>query len=283
MKMQKIAAVCGMLAMALSVVPARAGDVKLIPGTPIEFEVTGTPPTLAKLARQKPDETVRMTIKLPADYDVSKSYPVLVFLNGGDGGFGGELNMANPFLGDAGYILVNLPLFKRNVEGETDDERLLITPLDAPYALPAFKVLLDEVRRLVPNLDESRSVLAGFSNGAFSMALMVWAGDADLLSRFSTFVLIEGGFWLASDRVDASSKIRFQPARLTGLAGKRFLVMYGDQTNPPDRIPWIADARKTVAALQQAGVAVTEMPMKNVGHDFPADEAARARAWVLGE
>lgn len=283
MKMQKIAIAGGVLALALGVLPAPAGDVKLIPGTPIEFEVAGTPTTLAKLARQKPDESVRMTIKLPADYDVSKSYPVLVFLNGGDGGFGGELNMANPFLGDAGYILVNLPLFKQNVEGETDDERLVITPLDAAYALPAFKVLLDEVRRLVPNLDESRSVLAGFSNGAFAIALMVWAGDADLLARFSTYVLVEGGFWLASDRVDATSKIRFQPASLAGLTGKRFLIMYGDQTKPADRIPWIADARKTAAALQKAGVAVTEMPMKNIGHDFPAEEAARARAWVLGE
>ena len=283
MNMQKMMTVGGILALALGVLPVRAGDVKLIPGTPIEFEVKGTPPTLAQLARQKPDESVRMTIKLPADYDASKSYPALVFLNGGDGGFGGELNMANPFLGDAGYILVNLPLFKQNVEGETDDERLLITPLDAAYALPGYKVMLDEVRRLVPNLDESRSVLAGFSNGAFAIALMVWAGDADLLSRFSTFVLIEGGFWLASDRVESASKIRFQPARLTGLAGKRFLVMYGDQTNPPDRIPWVADARKCVAALQKAGASVTEMPMKNTGHDFPAAEADRARAWVLGE
>lgn len=283
MNKQKIAIVCGVLCLLTCAWPARAGEVKLIPGTPIEFEVKGTPPTLAKLARQQPNETVRMTIELPADYDASKSYPALVFLNGGDGGFGGELNMARPFLGGAGYILVNLPLFKQNVAGETDDERLLVTPLDAPVALPAFKVLLDELRRLVPNLDESRSVLAGFSNGAFSIALMVWAGDADLLSRFSTFVLIEGGFWLASDRVEAASKITFQPARLTGLAGKRFLIMYGDQTNPPDRIPWIADARKSAAALQKAGVAVTELPMKNTGHDFPAAEAERARAWVLGE
>ena len=258
-------------------------EVKMIPGVPIEFEVPVAPDTLAKLIRNKPDESVRMTIKVPADYDPSQTYPVLVFLNGGDGGFGGELNMAEPFMGGGDYVLVNIPLFKDNIEGETDDERLLVTPRDGAYALPAFKIMLDEIRRHIPHIDESRSVLAGFSNGAFMTALVIWAGDPDLLSRFSTFVLVEGGFWLASDHVDSTTNIRFQPATLSGMQGKRVLIMYGDQTNPPDRIPWIADARKAAAALQKVGAVVNELPMPGVGHDFPPAEMERARAWVLGE
>ena len=258
-------------------------EVKMIPGVPIEFEVPGAPDTLAKLIRNKPDESVRMTIKVPADYDPSQTYPVLVFLNGGDGGFGGELNMAEPFMGGGDYVLVNIPLFKDNIEGETDDERLLVTPRDGAYALPAFKIMLDEIRRHIPHIDESRCVLAGFSNGAFMTALVIWAGDPDLLSRFSTFVLVEGGFWLASDRVDSTTNIRFQPATLAGMQGKRVLVMYGDQISSPDRVPWIADARKTVAALQKAGVEVKELPMPGVSHDFTPADMARARAWILGE
>ena len=85
-----------------------SAEVKMIPGVPIEFEVPGAPDTLAKLIRNKPDESVRMTIKVPADYDPSQTYPVLVFLNGGDGGFGGELNMAEPFMGGGDYVLVVL-------------------------------------------------------------------------------------------------------------------------------------------------------------------------------
>lgn len=259
-----------------------AQDVKLIPGVQVEINVPGAPQSVANMIRKQPDEPVRIAIKLPADYDESKRYPLLVFLSGGDGGFGGELHMAEPFLGGQDYILVNFPLFKRNVEGATPDDQLLVTPRDAPIAIPAMKDLLNEVKKHVPNIDEARSVLAGFSNGAFMVGLVLWSGDPDLLARFSTFVLVEGGFWLASDRFDPTSAVTFPVANLTGLAGKRVLVMYGDQTTPPDRIPWIADARKCVVALRNAGAEATEMPMPGVGHDFPAGEAARARAWVLG-
>jgi predicted esterase len=277
--------VAAMFLCTTAVCGTQAGDAKgkLTPGVPLEFDVPAAPPSLAHLKRGTQGEAVRMTIKLPATYEASRTYPVLVFLGGGDGGMGGELNMAEPFLGGGDYILCNMPLFKRDVKGETYDEQLSVTPLDGPVALPAFRLLLDELRSRVPNIDEARSVLAGFSNGGNCVGLLLWAEEADLRARFSTYIIIEGGFWLASDRPDPTSKQRFQPAALSGLQGKRVLVMYGDQTQPPDRIPWIADAKKTVAALRKAGVTTTEMPMTNVGHDFPPAEMAKARAWVLGQ
>lgn len=271
-----------MLALGLSLVEGAqaGGTVKLQPGVPVEFEVPEAPPSLAHLKRGTQGEAVRMTIKLPVGYDESRTYPVLVFLNGGDGGMGGELNMAEPFLGGGDYILCNMPLFKRNVEGATYDQQLGITPLDASHALPALRLLCDELRRRVPNIDESRSVLAGFSNGANTAGLILWAGDADLLARFSSFILIEGGFWLGSDRPGPDSSTRFAISTLAGLQNKRVLVMYGDQTNPPDRIPWIKDAQAAVAALRRAGVDAVAHPMTDVGHDFPPAEMAKAKAWL---
>ena len=256
-------------------------DIKLMSGVPVEFEVPSAPPSLAQRVR-KNAEPVRMSIRLPENYDPARPVPVLLFLSGGDGGGGGEMHQAMPFLGSEGYVLCNMPLFKQNLEGETPDQQLSLTPLDGPYALPAFRLLLDELRRLVPNLDPARSIAAGFSNGANALALLLWTGDPDLLSLFSHFALIEGGFWLGTD-VDSTTGVRFKRATFAALAGKRVCVAYGDQTSPPDRIPWIQDARTTIEALGNAGVAVTAQPMPGVGHDFPPQEMDKTRRWLLGK
>ncbi|MCO6401201.1 MAG: hypothetical protein J5I99_08255 [Verrucomicrobia bacterium] len=257
---------------------ARAQDVKLTPGVPAEFDVPNAPPSMAIQLRHASD-AVRMTIKLPADYDLNKSYPVLVFLNGGDGGMGGELNMAEPFLGGEGYILCNMPLFKRVVETDRDEVKWSITPADGPYALAAYRILFGELSRLVPNLDPSRSVLAGFSSGASGVALLLWIGERELLDVFSAFVMVEGGFWLGRTE-DRESGIAFQRGNFSGLDGKRVLILYGDQTMPEDRIPWIADAKETGAALQAAGVNAEALPMNGIGHEFPADVMEKTRAWL---
>ena len=127
----------------LALTGARADDppaIKLIPGTPVEFAVPGLPPTLAQRYRKQVGEPVRMSIQLPADFSPDRSYPVLVFLSGGDGGGGGEMHLARPFLGDQGYVLCNLPLFKPDIAGDNPDQQLTITPRDAAYALPALRM-----------------------------------------------------------------------------------------------------------------------------------------------
>lgn len=268
---------CGVLAPLASA----QSDVKLIPGVPVEFEVPHAPASMAIQLRHS-DEKVRMTIKLPANYDAAKSYPVLLFLNGGDGGMGGELNMADPFLGNEGFVLCNMPLFKRVVDTDKDEVKWSITPADAPYALEAYRVLFAELHRLVPNADKTKSVFAGFSNGANAGGLFLWAGDPEFLDEFSAFILVEGGFWLGSDR-DVESGLQFRRATFAGLENKRILVMYGDQTTPPDRIPWIAAAKETVVALKAAGVNATELPMVGIGHDFQADAMTAARNWLFAD
>ena len=279
---RRIAAVA-MFFMGLSGARAGEPEVRLIPGVQVEFEVPGTPPSLADRWRGTGAKAVRMSVKLPKDYAAGRSYPLLVFLSGGDGGGGGELHQAEPLLGGTDYILCNMPLFKQDIQGETDDQKLVVTTEDAAYALPAYHLLFDELHRLVPNIDASRSVLGGFSNGAYTIALFLWAGDAKLLSNFSAFLLVEGGFWLASDRDDIWPDRRFQPAALAGLQGKRALLMYGDRSLPSDRIPWVRDVQRTAEALRRAGVETAVMPMANVGHDFPPEEIARARRWILSE
>lgn len=254
-------------------------EVRLIPGTPVEFEVPAAPQSMANQLRNQTHEPVRMTIKLPKDYDPARSYPVLVFLNGGDGGKGGELNMAEPFLGEAGFILCNIPLFKKVDPSDRDEVKWSITPLDGPYLLPAFRLMLDELRKHVPNIDERRSVLAGFSNGAAAIAVVLWSGDPDLISRFGHFVLIEGGFWLGSDG-DYESGLKFRPADFAGLKSQQVIIAYGDQATPADRVPWIRAARATVEALKRSNANVQEVVMHGGGHDFDADAMRSIRALI---
>lgn len=267
-----VAGCCAVLLGALSVF---AQDVKLTPGVPAEFEVPHAPPSMAIQLRHSTDK-VRMTIKVPANYDSRKTYPVLVFLNGGDGGMGGELNMAEPFLGGNEYILCNMPLFKRVLETDRDEVKWSLTPADAPYAMEAFHLLFKQLQRLVPNIDTTKSVLAGFSNGANMVGVIVWSGDVSIISQFSRFVMVEGGFWLGSD-VDSESGVRFKSATFAELKDKRVVVMYGDQTTPEDRIPWIKAAQQTVTALKNAGVDAVELPMKGIGHDFTEEAMVSAR------
>ena len=266
-----------MITAAMGTSPLRAAN--LSPGSTIEFRVEGVPPSLADLFRNNRIEPALLTVRLPLTYNREKDFPILVFLSGGDGGTGGELHQAEPFLGGTDYILVNFPQYKAVLDGETVDKQLTITPYDTTYATGAIKMILDALDEEIPNIDRSRSIFAGFSNGANTAGLVLRSGDQDLLDRFSLFILIEGGFWMAPDQAGPAERPDPE-ANLAGAAGKRVLIMHGDQTDPPDRIPWNADARKSFEALLKAGVQATLQPMTNVGHDFPPAEMAVAREWV---
>lgn len=52
---------------------APRAEVRLIPGLPVEFEVPAAPQAMANQLRNQTHEPVRMTIKLPKDYDPART------------------------------------------------------------------------------------------------------------------------------------------------------------------------------------------------------------------
>ncbi len=71
-------------------VGAAAPAPKLVLGKTITITFPKMPPTFYELS-QKKDVKAQMMVFLPTNYDPGRKHPLLVFLNGGDGGSGSTL------------------------------------------------------------------------------------------------------------------------------------------------------------------------------------------------
>jgi len=99
-------------------------------------------------------------LKLPANYDAAKPYPLVVWLGGGEGG-----NQPNgSFLPAGDFILVGLPYPKG---ANNPKQANMVGDYGKVWAYHRF--MLEEIAKVIPNLDRSRSIIAGFSNGAHAI------------------------------------------------------------------------------------------------------------------
>ena len=83
----------------------------LTPGATFTVPFPEMPPTFYDLAQQK-DVKAQMTVFLPRNYDAARKHPLLLFLNGGDGGAGGNPGVARALTEEQDFICVSVPLFK---------------------------------------------------------------------------------------------------------------------------------------------------------------------------
>src|SRR5262245_32810714 len=84
------------------VVQDPAPDPRVKPGEGFILPFPGLPQTLGK----RPSE---LHVRFPRKYDPKKKFPMLLWINGGNGDPG-----VNPIVGEDGWILVSLPLYKVN-------------------------------------------------------------------------------------------------------------------------------------------------------------------------
>jgi hypothetical protein len=122
----------GAVASASAVAPAE----KLVPGGTITIPFPDMPPSFNAQV-QKQNAKPQITVFIPSNYQRDRKYPLLIFLNGGDGGNGVNLGVARALCGGKDFICVGVPLFKATAPKGPSD---LMTDEDAKYMWPYFRM-----------------------------------------------------------------------------------------------------------------------------------------------
>lgn len=230
----------------------------LAPGSSFPVTFRDMPPTFHALYVKK-DFKTQMTVLLPRNYDPSRKHPLLVYLNGGDGGNGDALGVARGITGQQDFVCVNMPLFKAVKPWTPGFGYVMIEP-DGKYMWPFFKTMLDKVEALVPNLDPAHRVLGGSSNGAHATAALIDASDGEVTRLFSAFLFVEGG-----------GKLK----HYDWLKGKTVMMVSSNIKSKPR-------AQQILDAAVAAGAKGTFL-CEDVGkHDFPVSAYPAVRKWLCG-
>ncbi len=191
---------------------------ELKPGQKLVFNFPDLPKTLA-------GRTPIVTLRLPDNYSGSETYPLFIYLDGGQGGGGNNLHRPKAIIGSKDYIIGNFPLFgQSNILEPFNGELISVDNYSTNSA--AFQEFLLKIKQTIPNIDQRKSVVGGYSNGANSLAVMLSALDVGLLENFRYIFFIDGGEDWSWNSIARTSKLRRH----------RFLLIYGG--GEPQKTEW---------------------------------------------
>lgn len=222
---------------------------QVAPGATLRFE-------FPELTVDRKGETAACHLKLPADYDAAKKYPLVVWLGGGEGGN----QPSGSFLPAGDFVLVGLPYPKG---ANNPAQANMVGDYGKVWAYHRF--MLDEIAKAIPNLDKSRSIIAGFSNGGHAIdGMLRLGGSPKLTDYFGTFIFADGGGTAYSSK-----------GSLPNLAGKFAYACWGSEkgSNKPN-------TSQLPKALKSKGATVVGSEMAGVGHAFDASEHPKVAAWL---
>jgi predicted peptidase len=229
---------------------------KLAPCSTLTVTFPEMPATFYALY-QKKDVKAQMTIFVPSNYDPARKHPLLVFLNGGDGGAGSDLGVARSLCEGKDFVCVSMPLFKA-IAPKAPGFDYVMRGQDGKYMWPYFRTMLARLDEVVPNIDSGHRVLGGFSNGAHAAQGLIDESEGEVARRFSAFFFVEGGGRLENYGL---------------LKGKPYLMVSSNAKSRP-RAQQLYDAAKA------AGARAT-LIFEDVGkHDFPVSAYPAVRAWL---
>lgn len=234
---------------------------KLAPDETFTIQFPEMPPTFYAIFEKK-DVVAQMTVYLPKNYEPSKKFPLLIFLNGWDGGDGTTQGCALGLTEKRDFICVSMPLFKvpgyHVDQANTPNDNFIMGEEDGKFMWPYFKTMLDKVEELIPNIDKTHLILGGFSQGAHATAALIDGSAGQATSVFSAFLLVEGG-----------GKMKHYEM----LKDKSYMMVSSNAKSRP-RAEQICKAAKE-------GGAMTTFLCEDVGkHDFPASVYPKVRAWL---
>ena len=236
---------------------------RLKPGSLFTVQFPDMPPTFYDVFEGK-DVKAQMSVYLPTNYDPGRKYPVLIFLNGWDGGDAANPGVSRALSQGQDFVCVSVPLFKapdfRVTAPNVAGTGFIITDPDGKAMWPCFKTMLAKLEELLPNLDSAHYVLGGFSNGAHAIAALLDASAGEVAQRFCAFLFVEGGGKLV---------------RYDLLKDKPMLMVSSNAKSRP-RAQQIADTAKAAGAK-------TSFLCEDVGkHDFPVSAYPAVRVWLRG-
>ena len=236
----------------------------LIPDTTLYLEFPQLPKTSYYRTTGK-YSTPLCTIYLPRNFDAARKFPVILWIDGGMGGAGDCVKYVKDKVGDINYILINFPLFKNQIESLKPDSsnfwsRLRIRNTDSDIIWTSYKIMLDSIFLLIPQIDRNNAFMGGFSNGAHATAVLLNRPQAEITHYFNKFFFIEGG-----DGLEDYSILKNRPV----------LYMQGTELTSPN---WVKSYSKK-AKKNKANT--TFLYMKGVGHDFPRERYSSFKNWVV--
>ncbi len=195
-------------------------------------------------------------LTLPGNYDASKKYPLVAWLGGG----AGTNSPKNSFLPEGDFIVVGLPFPKG---ASNPSQAYMVGDYAKVWAYQRF--MLDEIAKVIPNIDRSRSIITGFSNGGHAIdGMLRVSGGPKLTEYFGIFIFVEGGGTGYSSL-----------GELPDLKGKFAYACWGSEkgSNKPD-------ASYLPAALKAKGASVVGSEMVGVGHGFSESEHRKIAEWL---
>lgn len=253
--------VCGYVACAKALEPGQV--------IKIRFTDRDLPPTLYAMMNKATVEPC-LSVRLPDDFDPAKTYPLLVYVPGNDGGKVGNLGNARAIAGDSGWIVASLPLFKKVVDRKEPGGGLVVSLEDEPIIAQAYATMLGRVFEMVPQIDKENSAMVGFSNGAITIAVLLSCHDAFVFDHFKNFCLVDHGMFHLTD------------LHKSGARDCRYLLLAGDEEDLGRELKLRAgQLQEDIWKL--VGIDLEFHVMKDTGHEFGPKQMALVGNWLRRE
>ena len=248
----KIAAAKGdekTVAPAEKAVPRTELKASVAPGASLKFD-------FPELTVDRKGAMAACHLTLPAGYEPAKKYPLVVWLGGGEGGN----TPSKAFLPEGEFIVVGLP-YPKGANNPTQAN--MVGDYAKVWAYQRF--MLDEITKVIPNIDKSHSIIAGFSNGGHAIdGMLRLSSGPKLTDYFGVFVFADGGGTAYTSK-----------GNLPNLKDKFAYACWGSEkgSNKPatSLLP---------KALKSKGATVVGSEMAGVGHSFAETEHPKVAEWL---
>ena len=230
-------------------VPRTERKAQVAPGASLKFD-------FPELTVDRHGALAACHLTLPAGYEAAKKYPLVVWLGGGEGGN----QPSGAFLPAGDFIVVGLPYPKG---ANNPAQANMVGDYAKVWTYQRF--MLDEIAKVIPNIDKSHSIIAGFSNGGHAIdGMLRLSSGPKLTDYFGVFIFADGGGTVYSSK-----------GNLPILKGKFAYACWGSEKGSNKLA-----TSQLPKALKAKGATVIGSEMAGTGHAFAVTEHPKVAEWL---